>query len=67
MEFAIRSLTGRGTQREANKKLVLFSDGRSQAVTEAVLEKRVRGWRTPALPLTRKSPPDRLPCRVSLR
>ncbi|GLD51384.1 collagen alpha-1(VI) chain [Lates japonicus] len=42
MEFAIRSLTGRGDAAGGNKKLVLFSDGRSQAVTEAVLEKRVR-------------------------
>uniref|UniRef100_A0A4W6CA42 Collagen type VI alpha 1 chain n=1 Tax=Lates calcarifer TaxID=8187 RepID=A0A4W6CA42_LATCA len=42
MEFAIRSLTGRGDASGGNKKLVLFSDGRSQAVTEAVLEKRVR-------------------------
>lgn len=42
MEFAIRNLRGRGDASGGRKKLVLFSDGRSQAVTEAVLEKRVR-------------------------
>ncbi|KAG7227355.1 hypothetical protein INR49_000360 [Caranx melampygus] len=42
MEFGIRNLRGRGDSSGGNKKLVLFSDGRSQAVTEAVLEKRVR-------------------------
>ncbi|XP_070830960.1 collagen alpha-1(VI) chain [Chaetodon trifascialis] len=42
MEFAVRSLRGRGDASGGKKKLVLFSDGRSQAVTEAVLEKRVR-------------------------
>ncbi|XP_068197257.1 collagen alpha-1(VI) chain [Antennarius striatus] len=42
MEFAVRSLRGRGDASGGRKKLVLFSDGRSQAVTEAVLEKRVR-------------------------
>lgn len=42
MEFGIRNLRGRGDASGGNKKLVLFSDGRSQAVTEAVLEKRVR-------------------------
>ncbi|XP_068605439.1 collagen alpha-1(VI) chain [Brachionichthys hirsutus] len=41
MEFGIRSLRGRGDASGGRKKLVLFSDGRSQAVTEAVLEKRV--------------------------
>lgn len=40
MELAIRSLT-RDPSR-AKKKLVLFSDGRSQGLTEAVLQKRVR-------------------------
>lgn len=42
MEFAITNLRGRGDASGGKKKLVLFSDGRSQAVTEAVLEKRVR-------------------------
>lgn len=42
MEFAISSLAGRGDVSGGRKKLVLFSDGRSQAITEAVLEKRVR-------------------------
>lgn len=42
MEFGIRNLGGRGDSSGGNKKLVLFSDGRSQAVTQAVLEKRVR-------------------------
>lgn len=42
MEFAVRSLQGRGDASGGRRKLVLFSDGRSQAVTEAVLEKRVR-------------------------
>ncbi|XP_026168765.1 LOW QUALITY PROTEIN: collagen alpha-1(VI) chain [Mastacembelus armatus] len=42
MEFAIKNLPARGDAAGGKKKLVLFSDGRSQAVTEAVLEKRVR-------------------------
>ncbi|XP_040910850.1 collagen alpha-1(VI) chain [Toxotes jaculatrix] len=42
MEFAVRSLRGRGDASGGLKKLVLFSDGRSQAVTQPVLEKRVR-------------------------
>lgn len=42
MEFAVRSLRGRGDVSGGRKKLVLFSDGRSQAVTKPVLEKRVR-------------------------
>lgn len=42
MSFAITNLRGRGDASGGRKKLVLFSDGRSQAVTEAVLEKRVR-------------------------
>lgn len=42
MEFAIRSLPGRGDSTGGRKKLILFSDGRSQAVTEAVLKKRVQ-------------------------
>lgn len=42
MEFAVRTLAGRGDSSGGWKKLVLFSDGRSQGVTQAVLEKRVR-------------------------
>ncbi|CAF97671.1 unnamed protein product, partial [Tetraodon nigroviridis] len=42
MEYAIRSLEGRGDTSGGRKKLVLFSDGRSQAITEALLEKRAR-------------------------
>lgn len=42
MERAVRTLAGRGDASGGRKKLLLFSDGRSQAVTEAVLEKRVR-------------------------
>uniref|UniRef100_A0A665XEK7 Collagen, type VI, alpha 1 n=1 Tax=Echeneis naucrates TaxID=173247 RepID=A0A665XEK7_ECHNA len=42
MDFAVRTLRGRGDASGGVKKLVLFSDGRSQAITEAVLEKRVR-------------------------
>lgn len=42
MEFAITNLQGRGDASGGRRKLVLFSDGRSQAVTEAVLEKRVQ-------------------------
>lgn len=37
LEFAIRNLTAGGS-----RKLVLFSDGRSQGITQPVLEKRVR-------------------------
>lgn len=42
MDFAIKNLPGRGDASGSRRKLVLFSDGRSQGVTEAVLEKRVR-------------------------
>lgn len=42
MELALRNLGGRGDTSGGRKKLLLFSDGRSQAITEAVLEKRVR-------------------------
>lgn len=42
MEFAIRNLRSRGDSSGGKKKLVLFSDGRSQAITEPLLEKRVR-------------------------
>uniref|UniRef100_A0A8C9X8F8 Collagen type VI alpha 1 chain n=1 Tax=Sander lucioperca TaxID=283035 RepID=A0A8C9X8F8_SANLU len=42
MEFAIKNLRGRGDASGGRKKLVLFSDGRSQAVTESQLENRVR-------------------------
>uniref|UniRef100_A0A3Q3DH54 Collagen type VI alpha 1 chain n=1 Tax=Hippocampus comes TaxID=109280 RepID=A0A3Q3DH54_HIPCM len=42
MDFAIKSLPSRGDASGDRKKVILFSDGRSQAVTEAVLEKRVR-------------------------
>lgn len=42
MEFAVKSLQGRGDSSGGRKKLVLFSDGRSQAVTEPLLVKRVR-------------------------
>ncbi|XP_034743932.1 collagen alpha-1(VI) chain [Etheostoma cragini] len=42
MEFAMKNLRGRGDASGGKKKLVLFSDGRSQAVTEPQLEKRVR-------------------------
>lgn len=42
LEFAIRTLASRGDGSAGSKKLVLFSDGRSQGVTQPVLEKRVR-------------------------
>lgn len=42
LEFAIRTLASRGDGSGGSKKLVLFSDGRSQGVTQPVLEKRVR-------------------------
>lgn len=42
MDFAIKNLPGRGDASGSKRKVVLFSDGRSQAVTEPVLEKRVR-------------------------
>lgn len=42
MDFAIKSLPSRGDASGNKRKLVLFSDGRSQAITEPVLEKRVR-------------------------
>ncbi|XP_034559109.1 collagen alpha-1(VI) chain isoform X2 [Notolabrus celidotus] len=41
MEFGMRNLRGRGDASGGGKKLVLFSDGRSQSLTEALLEKRV--------------------------
>lgn len=41
MALATRTLQGRGDGSGGKKKLVLFSDGRSQGITEAVLEKRV--------------------------
>lgn len=41
LDFAKNILQGRGDVAGGRKKLVLFSDGRSQAVTEAVLEKHV--------------------------
>lgn len=42
MEVAISNLPSRGDASGVKRKLVLFSDGRSQGVTEAVLQKRVR-------------------------
>ncbi|XP_075954240.1 collagen alpha-1(VI) chain [Anarhichas minor] len=42
MGFAVKSLRGRGDASGGKKKLVLFSDGRSQGVTESLLEKRAR-------------------------
>ncbi|XP_061695707.1 collagen alpha-1(VI) chain [Syngnathoides biaculeatus] len=42
MDFAIKALPSRGDATGNKRKVVLFSDGRSQGVTEAVLEKRVR-------------------------
>uniref|UniRef100_A0A8C6NTN1 Collagen type VI alpha 1 chain n=1 Tax=Nothobranchius furzeri TaxID=105023 RepID=A0A8C6NTN1_NOTFU len=42
LSFAVSNLRGRGDSSGGSKKLVLFSDGRSQRVTESVLEKRVR-------------------------
>ncbi|CAB1434022.1 unnamed protein product [Pleuronectes platessa] len=42
LEFAVRSLQGRGDASAGIRKLVLFSDGRSQAITGPLLEKRVR-------------------------
>lgn len=42
MEFAIKNLRGRGDSSGGKKKLVLFSDGRSQAITGPLLQKRVR-------------------------
>uniref|UniRef100_A0A671YGU0 Collagen type VI alpha 1 chain n=1 Tax=Sparus aurata TaxID=8175 RepID=A0A671YGU0_SPAAU len=42
LEVAVRALRGRGDAAGGKKKLVLFSDGRSQAVTQDVLEQRVR-------------------------
>lgn len=42
MDFAVKNLPSRGDSSGSKRKLLLFSDGRSQAVTEAVLEKRVR-------------------------
>ena len=41
MEFAVKSLRGRGDASGGIKKLVLFSDGRSQAITVPALQKRV--------------------------
>uniref|UniRef100_A0A673B2P9 Collagen, type VI, alpha 1 n=1 Tax=Sphaeramia orbicularis TaxID=375764 RepID=A0A673B2P9_9TELE len=42
MEFAISRLPGRGDASGSKRKVVLFSDGRSQDVTEALLEDQVR-------------------------
>lgn len=42
LDFSVRSLRSRGDASGGKKKLVLFSDGRSQAVTEPLLQKRVR-------------------------
>ncbi|XP_056452885.1 collagen alpha-1(VI) chain [Gadus chalcogrammus] len=43
MRFSLEKFRGRGDGSGAlSKKLVLFSDGRSQGITQAVLEKRVR-------------------------
>ncbi|XP_029309877.1 collagen alpha-1(VI) chain [Cottoperca gobio] len=42
MEFAIKNLRGRGDASGGKKKLVLFSDGRSQSVTGPLLEERAR-------------------------
>ncbi|XP_056276877.1 collagen alpha-1(VI) chain [Pseudoliparis swirei] len=42
LEFAAKSLAGRGDSSGGRRKLVLFSDGRSQDVTEDLLENRVR-------------------------
>lgn len=42
MEFGMRNLRGRGDASGGGKKLLLFSDGRSQAIAEAELEKRVK-------------------------
>lgn len=42
MSFALQRFESRGDSGNRRKKLVLFSDGRSQGITEAVLEKRVR-------------------------
>ncbi|KAK5622778.1 Collagen alpha-1(VI) chain [Crenichthys baileyi] len=42
LQFAINSLPSRGDASGVKRKLVLFSDGRSQRVTNVVLEKRVR-------------------------
>lgn len=42
MEFSIQSLRSRGDASRGTKKLLLFSDGRSQSITKADLEKRVR-------------------------
>ncbi|XP_074545027.1 collagen alpha-1(VI) chain [Halichoeres trimaculatus] len=42
MEFGASNLRGRGDASGGVKKLLMFSDGRSQAITEAELEKRVK-------------------------
>lgn len=42
MDFGIKNLRARGDASGGRKKLVLFSDGRSQAVTGPLLEKRVQ-------------------------
>ncbi|XP_076018350.1 collagen alpha-1(VI) chain [Genypterus blacodes] len=43
MSFALQRFEGRGDSAgNMKKKLILFSDGRSQGVTDALLEKRVR-------------------------
>ncbi|KAM7401209.1 hypothetical protein PAMA_005413 [Pampus argenteus] len=41
LDFAIKNLPGRGDASGSKRKLVLFSDGRSQKVTKAQLESRV--------------------------
>lgn len=42
LDLAVRTLAGRGDTSGGRKKLVLFSDGRSQAITSAQLESHVR-------------------------
>lgn len=43
MDLAVRTLGGRGDSSGGRKKLVLFSDGRSQAITPTQLENHVSG------------------------
>ncbi|KAM6990679.1 collagen alpha-1(VI) chain [Tautogolabrus adspersus] len=42
MEVGMKNLRGRGDASGGGKKLVLFSDGRSQAITQPLLDKRVK-------------------------
>ncbi|XP_020504923.2 collagen alpha-1(VI) chain [Labrus bergylta] len=42
MELGMKSLRSRGDASGGGKKLVLFSDGRSQAITQPLLDKRVK-------------------------